>query len=66
MLAQIPHVLLKLMREQLEVESNGMQFYPDASSAQQRFIREFIKREGQLDLSTISGLGFGYRIAEID
>ena len=61
---------LELMREQLGshgVESNGMQFYPDASSAQAKIHPGiYQRREGQLDLSTISGPGFGYRIAEID
>ena len=68
MLAQIPHVLLGAHAGTIRgVESNGMQFYPDASSAQAKIHPGiYQRREGQLDLSTISGPGFGYRIAEID
>ena len=68
MLAQIPHVLLAAHAGTIRgVETNGMQFYPDASSAQAKIHPGiYQRREGQLDLSTISGPGFGYRIAEID
>lgn len=61
-LAQIPHVLLAAYAGTIcGVESNGMQFYPEASS-------EFFKvhpglyqrRNGVLDLSTLAGPGFGY------
>ncbi len=61
-LAQVPHVLLAAYAGTIcGVESNGMQFYPEASS-------EFLKvhpglyqrRNGILDLSTLSGPGFGY------
>lgn len=61
-LAQVPHVLLAAYAGTIcGVESNGMQFYPEASS-------EFLKvhpglyqrRGGILDLSTLSGPGFGY------
>jgi L-alanine-DL-glutamate epimerase-like enolase superfamily enzyme len=67
MLAQIPHVLLGAHAGTIMgVESNGMQFYPDAS------IREakvhpgiYNRRNGMLDLSTLQGPGFGYRLDEI-
>ena len=67
MLAQIPHVLLGAHAGTIMgVESNGMQFYPDAS------IREakvhpgiYNRRNGLLDLSTLQGPGFGYRLEEI-
>ena len=60
MLAQIPHVLLGAHAGTIRgVESNGMQFYPDASSAQAKIHPGiYQRREGQLDLSTISGPGF--------
>ena len=67
MLAQIPHVLLGVHAGTIMgVESNGMQFYPDAS------IREakvhpgiYNRRNGLLDLSTLQGPGFGYRLSEM-
>ena len=67
MLAQIPHVLLGAHAGTIMgVESNGMQFYPDAS------IREakvhpgiYNRRNGMLDFSTLQGPGFGYRLDEI-
>ena len=67
MLAQIPHVLLGAHAGTIMgVESNGMQFYPDAS------IREakvhpgiYNRRNGMLDFSTLQGPGFCYRLDEI-
>jgi hypothetical protein len=49
------------------VESNGMQFYPEASLPEQ-LIHPGIyqRRDGVLDLSTIGESGFGYRVDEID
>ena len=61
-LAQVPHVLLAAYADTIcGVESNAMQFYPEASS-------EFLKvhpglykrRNGVLDLRTLTGSGFGY------
>jgi L-alanine-DL-glutamate epimerase-like enolase superfamily enzyme len=61
-LAQIPHVLLAAYAGTIAgVESNAMQFYPEASA-------EFLKvhpglyqrRDGVLDWSSLSGPGFGY------
>ncbi|MEC9327311.1 MAG: enolase C-terminal domain-like protein [Verrucomicrobiota bacterium] len=68
MLAQIPHVLLAAHAGTIMgVESNGMQFYPDASMPEQSVHPGvYRRREGVLDLSTIKGPGFGYRIQEIE
>ena len=67
MLAQIPHVLLAAhARTIMGVESNGMQFYPDASSCEaQVHPGIYTRRSGKLDLSTIQGAGFGCRTEEI-
>jgi L-alanine-DL-glutamate epimerase-like enolase superfamily enzyme len=67
MLAQIPHVLLAAHADTIMgVESNAMQFYPEASSAEARIHPGlYTRRGGVLDLSTIAGPGFGYRAAEI-
>ncbi len=67
MLAQIPHVRLAAHAGTIMgVESNGMQFYPAASVAEERVHPGIYRRRaGQLDLSTIAGPGFGYRIDEI-
>jgi L-alanine-DL-glutamate epimerase-like enolase superfamily enzyme len=67
MLAQIPHVLLAAHANTIMgVESNGMQFYPAASSIEARVHPGlYTRRRGQLDLSTIHGPGFGYRVEEI-
>ena len=67
MLAQIPHVLLAAHAETIMgVESNAMQFYPEASALEARVHPGlYQRRAGVLDLSTIEGPGFGYRIEEI-
>lgn len=67
MLAQIPHVMMAAhARTIMGVESNAMQFYPDASSFEARVHPGvYARREGKLDLSTIVGPGFGYRNDEI-
>ncbi len=67
MLAQIPHVRLAAHAGTIMgVESNAMQFYPAASTAEE-LVHPGIyrRRDGHLDLSTLSGPGFGYRIEEI-
>ncbi len=67
MLAQIPHVRLAAHAGTIMgVESNGMQFYP-AASAPEEAVHPGIyrRRQGMLDLSTLAGPGFGYRLAEI-
>ncbi|TWT49418.1 hypothetical protein Pla22_46140 [Rubripirellula amarantea] len=67
MLAQIPHVRLAAHAGTIMgVESNGMQFYPDASLPEAEVHPTIYRREhGILDLSTLSGPGFGYRVEEI-
>lgn len=64
MLAQVPHVLLAAHAGTIMgVESNGMQFYPDASRPEAAVHPGLYRRRGgSLDLSTISGPGFGYRL----
>jgi L-alanine-DL-glutamate epimerase-like enolase superfamily enzyme len=67
MLAQIPHVLLAAHAGTIMgIESNAMQFYPEAS-APERAVHPglFTRRNGVLDLSTLMGPGFGYRVNEI-
>ena len=68
MLAQIPHVLLAAHAGTIKgVESNGMQFYPEVSKPEQAIHPGlYQRRQGILDLSTLSGPGFGYRIEDID
>jgi hypothetical protein len=68
MLAQIPHVLLAAHADTIMgVESNAMQFYPAASETEaQVHPGVYARRGGVLDLSTIEGPGFGYRVDEID
>jgi L-alanine-DL-glutamate epimerase-like enolase superfamily enzyme len=68
MLAQIPHVRLAAHAGTIMgVESNGMQFYPAASAPEERVHPGiYRRRRGMLDLSSISGPGFGYRVDEID
>ncbi|MFP6882778.1 MAG: enolase C-terminal domain-like protein, partial [Roseibacillus sp.] len=67
MLAQIPHVLLGAKAGTIMgVETNAMQFYPEASAAEENVHPGiYRRREGVLDLSTIKGSGFGYRLDEI-
>ena len=67
MLAQVSHVLLAAHAGTIMgVECNAMQFYPDASAADAEVHPGLHRRrEGVLDLSTVSGPGFGYRLDEI-
>ena len=67
MLAQIPHVLLAAhVGTIMGVETNAMQFYPAASEPEaQVHPGLYQRRGGQVDLSTINGSGFGYRLSEI-
>jgi len=67
MLAQIPHVLLAAHAGTIMgVETNAMQFYP-AASLPEASVHPGIysRKDGKIDLSSIKGPGFGYRIAEI-
>ncbi|HBM77413.1 MAG TPA: hypothetical protein DD438_04830 [Verrucomicrobiales bacterium] len=68
MLAQIPHVLLAAYVNTIRgVESNSMQFYPDASRLEERVHPGlYRRRNGMLSLESIKGSGFGYRQNEID
>jgi L-alanine-DL-glutamate epimerase-like enolase superfamily enzyme len=67
MLAQIPHLLLAAHAETLMgVETNSMQFYPEASRAEAAIHPGLYRREqGTVNLSSIRGPGFGCRIGEI-
>lgn len=67
MLAQIPHVQLAAhVGTIMGVETNSMQFYPEASKAEAAVHPGlFQRRHGQVHLNTISGPGFGYRIPQI-
>jgi len=67
MLAQIPHVLLAAHAGTIMgVETNSMQFYPEASAAEARVHPGLYRRRGgQVDLGSLGGPGFGYRVDEI-
>ena len=67
MLAQVPHVLLAAnVGTIMGVETNGMQFYPAASVAEEEVHPGIYRRQnGVLDLSTLGGNGFGYRLERI-
>jgi L-alanine-DL-glutamate epimerase-like enolase superfamily enzyme len=67
MLAHIPHVRLAAQANTLMgVEANAPQFYPDASSYEAAVHPGlYRRRNGVLDLSTIEGPGFGYRLDEM-
>ena len=67
MLAQIPHCLLAAHAGTIMgVETNAMQFYP-AASAPESVIHPglYTRRDGCVDLTTLRGPGFGYRLSEI-
>jgi len=68
MLAQIPHCLLAAHAGTIHgVETNAMQFYPDASAPEARVHPGlYTRRRGRVDLGTVKGPGFGYRLDEID
>src|SRR5207245_390790 len=63
MLAQIPHVLLAAhVGTIMGVETNSMQFYPEASIPESRVHPGlYVRRDGMVDLSTVTGPGFGDR-----
>jgi len=67
MLAQIPHVRLAAHVGTIAgVETNAMQFYPDASAPEAAVHPGlYQRRDGGVDLSSIQGAGFGYRLSEI-
>lgn len=68
MFAQVPHVLLAAHAGTIMgVESNGMQFYPEASAPEARLHPGLYRRKnGVLDLRTLGATGFGYRVEEIE
>ncbi|NQT50493.1 mandelate racemase/muconate lactonizing enzyme family protein, partial [bacterium] len=68
MLAQVPHCLLAAHAGTIMgVETNAMQFYPEASVPEQVVHPGLHQRvNGCVDLSTLAGPGFGYRLDEID
>jgi L-alanine-DL-glutamate epimerase-like enolase superfamily enzyme len=67
MLAQIPHVQLAAnVGTIMGVETNAMQFYPEASAAEAAVHPGlYRRRHGTVDLSSVRGPGFGYRLSEI-
>lgn len=67
MLAQAPHVLLAAHSGTLMgVETNAMQFYPSASDPEAEIHPGLYRRiDGRVDLSSLRGAGFGYRIDEV-
>jgi hypothetical protein len=68
MLAQVPHVLLAAHAGTIMgVETNSMQFYPEASRPEAEVHPGlYTRRRGSVDLSSIRGPGFGYRTDEIE
>jgi hypothetical protein len=67
MFAQVPHVGLALHSgTTMGVESNGMQFYPEASNDEARIHPGLYRRtSGVLHLDTLGKTGFGYRADDI-
>jgi hypothetical protein len=67
MLAQIPHALLAAhVGTIMGIETNAMQFYPAASEPEEKVHPGLYRRRGgMIDLSSIHGSGFGYRVEEI-
>lgn len=67
MLAIIPHVQLAAHVGTIAgVETNAMQFYPDASRPEEAVHPGlYRRRDGHVDLSTLGKVGFGYRLDEI-
>jgi L-alanine-DL-glutamate epimerase-like enolase superfamily enzyme len=68
MLAQLPHVLLAAHAGTIQgVETNGMQFYPEASNPEAAIHPGIYSRnQGKVDLTSIQRAGFGYRLNEIE
>ena len=67
MLAQIPHMLLAAQTGTIMgIETNSMQFYPSASKQEEKIHPGIYKRrDGKVNIKSIDGTGFGYRIEEI-
>ena len=68
MLAQIPHVLLAAHAGTIMgVETNAMQFYPAASDIEAKIHPGIYRRvNGEVDLSSLTGPGFGYAVDRIE
>ncbi|MFM9009861.1 MAG: enolase C-terminal domain-like protein [Planctomycetota bacterium] len=67
MLAVIPHLRLAAHAGTLAgVETNGMQYYPEASAPEAAVHPgAYRRRGGSVDLGTFTGPGFGQRVTEI-
>jgi L-alanine-DL-glutamate epimerase-like enolase superfamily enzyme len=67
MLAQVPHVLLAAhIGTIMGVETNAMQFYPEASRPEAEVHPGlYQRRHGKVALSSLCGPGFGYRMGDI-
>ncbi len=67
MLAMIPHALLAAHAGTvMGLESNAPQYYPDASLPEAAVHPGvYARKNGLIDLSTVRGPGFGYRLDEI-
>jgi L-alanine-DL-glutamate epimerase-like enolase superfamily enzyme len=67
MIAILPHVqLAQHVGTIMGVECNAMQFYPAASLPEEKIHPGIhARRNGVVDLGSIRGSGFGYRLAEI-
>ncbi len=67
MLAQIPHVQLAAHAGTIMgVETNSMQFYPEASAAEAAVHPGVYRRRGgRVDLTSVQGPGFGYALPNI-
>ena len=67
MLAQIPHCLLAAHTPTIMgVETNAMQYYPEASVLEAAIHPGLYHRaSGSVSLESVTGPGFGYRLAEI-
>ncbi len=67
MLAQIPHLRLAAHAGTIMgLETNAMQFYPEASNIEAKVHAGMYRRRGgRIDLSTLGKTGFGYRVEEI-
>jgi L-alanine-DL-glutamate epimerase-like enolase superfamily enzyme len=67
MLAQVTHALLAAhVPTIMGIETNGMQFYPEASAPEAQVHPElYRRRDGGIRLETVRGTGFGHRMAEV-
>lgn len=68
MLAMLPHAQLAAHAGTIQgVECNAMQFYPDASLPEAAVHPGiYRRRNGELDLGSLKGSGFRYRLAEMN